>query len=55
MCPSGPRHRTYRKMMHKFVSKTAATTYHPYQEAEIRGFLKRIVNSTERIEDEFRQ
>ncbi|KAF8600017.1 cytochrome P450 [Ceratobasidium sp. AG-I] len=55
MCPSGPRHRTYRKMMHKFVSKTAATAYHSYQEAEIRGFLKRILKSTERIEDEFRQ
>ncbi|KAG8688870.1 hypothetical protein FRC08_011226 [Ceratobasidium sp. 394] len=42
-------------MMHKFLSKNAATVYHPYQETEIRGFMKRLLVSTERIEDDFRQ
>ncbi|ELU39069.1 cytochrome P450 [Rhizoctonia solani AG-1 IA] len=55
MCPYGPRHRTYRKMMNKFISKSAATAYHLYQEAEVRAFLKRLLVSTERLEDDFRQ
>ncbi|QRV81303.1 cytochrome P450 family protein [Ceratobasidium sp. AG-Ba] len=55
MCPLGPRHRAYRKMMHKFLSKNAATVYHPYQEAEIRAFLKRLLVSTDRLEEDFRQ
>ncbi|QRW22858.1 cytochrome P450 family protein [Rhizoctonia solani] len=55
MCPYGPRHRTYRKMMNKFISKSAATAYHLYQEAEMRAFLKRLLVSTERLEDDFRQ
>ncbi|KAG8796150.1 hypothetical protein FRC12_003741 [Ceratobasidium sp. 428] len=55
MCPSGPRHRTYRKMMHKFVSKNAAAVYHPYQETEVREFMKRLLVSSERVEDDFRQ
>lgn len=54
-CPSGPRHRNYRRMMHKFVSKTAVTVYHPYQEAEIYGFLKRMLVPNANVEDEFRQ
>ncbi|KAG9112970.1 hypothetical protein FRC07_007841, partial [Ceratobasidium sp. 392] len=55
MCPYGPRHRTYRKMMHKFVSKNAATVYYPYQETEIRDFMKRLLVSADQIEDTFRQ
>ncbi|CAE6444281.1 unnamed protein product [Rhizoctonia solani] len=55
MCPYGPRHRNYRKMMNKFVSKSAAAVYHPYQEAEVHAFLKRLLVSTEKLEDDFRQ
>ncbi|CAE6431728.1 unnamed protein product [Rhizoctonia solani] len=55
MCPYGPRHRNYRKMMNKFVSKSAAAVYHPYQEAEVHAFLKRLVASTDNLEDDFRQ
>ncbi|CUA78508.1 O-methylsterigmatocystin oxidoreductase [Rhizoctonia solani] len=55
MCPYGPRHRNYRKMMNKFVSKAAAAVYHPYQEAEVYAFLKRLLLSTEKLEDDFRQ
>ncbi|QRV95792.1 cytochrome P450 family protein [Ceratobasidium sp. AG-Ba] len=55
VCPSGPRFRAYRRMMQKFVTRTAATRYHAYQEAETKAFMKRLLDSTDDLEQSFTQ